>query len=231
MATRIKSLIGPCSGREASCARREVLKSVAQAVPTYSMIELLSSLQDNLQEDEIGNSKLLVRKLADSWHIHELRWERLIQHKSVGGMGFRDLHLFNKAMLGKQGWGLVTRPKSLYARVLKGRYYHDGDFMGDIRRKHSSHTWRAILDRKEVLGSGMIKWIGNGASTNIWRDQWIHLHFDARPITLGNGQEISLVSELMTASGHWNKEIIRDTFLPIDVEAILRIPIKAQDEV
>ena len=82
-------------------------------------------------------------------------------------MDFRDLHLFNKAMLGKQGWRLVTRPKSLYARVLKGRYCHDGDFMGDTRRKHASHTWHAILVEKEVLGKGMIKWIGNGTSTNI----------------------------------------------------------------
>ena len=36
--TRIRNLIGTWSGREASCAGREVLvKSVAQAVPTYSM--------------------------------------------------------------------------------------------------------------------------------------------------------------------------------------------------
>ena len=38
MATRIKNLVGTWSGREASCAGREVLlKYVAQAVPTYSM--------------------------------------------------------------------------------------------------------------------------------------------------------------------------------------------------
>lgn len=36
--TKIKELIGGWSGREASCAGREVLlKSVAQVVPTYSM--------------------------------------------------------------------------------------------------------------------------------------------------------------------------------------------------
>jgi hypothetical protein len=33
------------------------------------------------------------------------------------------------AMLGKQGWQLLTRPESLCARVLKGRYFHDGDFL------------------------------------------------------------------------------------------------------
>ena len=50
MATRIKNLVGTWSGREASCAGREVLlKYVAQAVPTYS--ELLPSIQDDVQKD------------------------------------------------------------------------------------------------------------------------------------------------------------------------------------
>jgi len=50
MATRIKNLVGAWSGREASYARCEVLlKSVAQAVPTYS--ELLPSIQDDVQKD------------------------------------------------------------------------------------------------------------------------------------------------------------------------------------
>ena len=63
MATRIKNLVGTWSGREASCAGREVLlKSVAQAVPTYS--ELLPSIQDDVQKDEINNCKLLVAEFS-----------------------------------------------------------------------------------------------------------------------------------------------------------------------
>ncbi|KAE8781173.1 Alanyl-tRNA synthetase [Hordeum vulgare] len=38
-----------------------------------------------------------------------------------GGMGFRNLHLFNLAMLGKHDWRLLTKPDSLCARVLKAR--------------------------------------------------------------------------------------------------------------
>lgn len=224
MATRVKGLIGSWSGRQASCVGREVLiKSVAQAVPTYSMSCFLLA-KTTCKKLRAAISNYWWGGSVDNRHLHWLRWERLTQHKSVGGLGFRDLHMFNKAMLGKQGWRLLTRPESLCARMLKGRYFHDGDFMGNTRRGHASHTWRAILAGKEVLAKGLIKRIGNGASTEIWNDRWIPLHFDARPLTPADGQVVNLVSDLMSADGHWNEELIRQIFIPVDAEAILRTP-------
>jgi len=56
------------------------------------------------------------------------------------------------------------------------------------------------------------------------------MHFDARPITLGVGQEVTHVSELMTDTGQWDEQMIRAIFLPIDARAILRIPVRPQEE-
>ena len=36
--------------------------------------------------------------------IKWMDWDRLCAHKSIGGMGFRNVREFNIAMLGKQGW-------------------------------------------------------------------------------------------------------------------------------
>ena len=170
--TRVKQVVGSWSGRHASCAGREILlKSVAQAVPTYSMsCFLLSKTTCKKMRSTIAN--YWWGGSADNRRIHWLRWGGLTQHKSVGGMGFRDLHLFNKAMLGKQGWRLITRLDSLCARVLKGRYFHDGNFLDSTRKKHASHTWRAILAGREVLEKGLIRRIGDGTSTNIWQHRW-----------------------------------------------------------
>jgi hypothetical protein len=70
--------------------------------------------------------------------------------KCVGGIGFRDMRLFNIAMLGKQGWRLMTRPDSLCARVLKGRHFPNGDFITATKKRHTSHTLACHSSGKEL---------------------------------------------------------------------------------
>jgi hypothetical protein len=97
-----------------------------------------------------------------------MSWERLNQPKKIGGMGFRDMWCFNLVMLGKQGWRLIERPHSLCARLLKGRYFHDSEFMRATKKKHASSTWQALLAGIEVLQQGLIRRIVNGKTTKIW---------------------------------------------------------------
>lgn len=156
---------------------------------------------------------------ADNRHMHWMAWEHLTEPKCKGGMGFRDLRSFNLAMLGKKGWRLISRPDSLCARVLKGRYFHDTEFMRATRKKHASRTWRAILASREALDHGLIKRISDGATTEIWGDRWIANHFGARPITPRVEGHPVFVSELMLEDGSWNEDLIRSLFLPIDAVA------------
>jgi len=188
ISTRIRKAIGTWSGREASWAGREVLlKSVAQAIPTYSMsCFLLSKTTYKKMRSPIAN--YWWGSSVDSKRMHWLKWDRLTYPKPLGGMGFRDMRNFNLAMLGKQGWRLLTKPDSLCARVLKGRYYHDGNFLTSTRKKHASQTWRSILAGHDVLMKGLIRRIGSGASTHIWRDRWLPDHFRGQPITPEDGQ-------------------------------------------
>jgi len=228
--TRIRNLIGTWSGREASQAGREVLlKSVAQAVPTYSMSCFLLS-KTTCKKVRSPMANYWWGSSANSKRIHWQSWERLTYPKAVGGMGFRDTRNFNLAMLGKQGWRLLMFPDSLCARVLKGRYYNDSSFLTTTRKKHASHTWRAILAGREVLTQGLIRRIGNGETTLIWRDRWLPNHFSGQPLTPSEGQLVSRVGELLSENGQWDEALIRQIFFPIDAEAILRTPVRPNHE-
>ncbi|GJM91105.1 hypothetical protein PR202_ga07449 [Eleusine coracana subsp. coracana] len=169
--SRVTGLIGGWSGREASCAGREVLlKSVAQVVLTYSMSCFLLPGK-TCKKTRTAVVNYWWGSSADNRHMHWQSWERLTQPKIKGGMGFRELKSFNAAMLGKQGWRLITKPESLCARILKGRYFHDGEFIHATRKKHASQTWRAIMAGRDVLQQGLIRRICNGVHTNIWSDR------------------------------------------------------------
>lgn len=163
---------------------------------------------------------------ADSRAIHWRKWKELTLPKCHGGMGFRDIKHFNVAMLGKQGWRLMTAPDTLCARVLKGKYYPNGDFLSARLKRNSSHTWRAILTGRNVLNQGLIRCIGDGESTNIWHDRWIPGRVGGKPVYQRPSATAVRVSELLSVDGHsWDDAALRNNLLCMDVQAIKSIPL------
>ncbi|KAL0413688.1 UNVERIFIED_CONTAM: hypothetical protein Sradi_1570500 [Sesamum radiatum] len=63
--------------------------------------------------------------------VHRVNGKKLCTSKAQGGMGFRDLHAFNLAILSKQVWRLLFFPNSLLNRVLRARYFPDGKVWHD----------------------------------------------------------------------------------------------------
>jgi hypothetical protein len=131
-------------------AKETMIKSVLQAKSTYNMSCF------NLSK---GTCSKIVSIMAKFWwggcldkkSMHWLAWDKISIPKGADGMGFRDMAAFNVALLGKQGWRLMSSPDSLLAQVLIGRYYHSGDFMNATAPRTASRTWRAILAGREAL--------------------------------------------------------------------------------
>ena len=43
--------------------------------------------------------------------------------KEQGGLGFRDLVMFNKAHIVKQVWRILKNPESLTTRIMQAKYF------------------------------------------------------------------------------------------------------------
>jgi hypothetical protein len=75
----------------------------------------------------------------------------LMKPKGQGGIGFRDLRVFNQALLARQAWRLIQFPDSLCARVLKAKYYPQRELIDTVFLGDASPTWRAIEHGLDLL--------------------------------------------------------------------------------
>lgn len=135
--------------KKLSVAGKEILiKAIAQAIPSYAMSCFL--LPKKNCDDMMCNKSLMVGDTEER-HMHWLAWHKMCVPKQDGGMGFRDLHSFNLAMLGKQCWRNITNPESLCARILKAKYFPNTNLMHVQKKEGSCFTWQSILAGRDTL--------------------------------------------------------------------------------
>jgi hypothetical protein len=77
--------------------------------------------------------------------------------KYLGGMGFRDMELFNLALLARQAWRILENPSTLSAQILKAFYYPFTDFLNASLGSSPSQVWRAIVGGRDILKLGLIR--------------------------------------------------------------------------
>jgi hypothetical protein len=104
---RINSWSSKCLSK---VGREVMIKFVLQAIPSYVMSlfqipdTLITSIERMINSFWWGHGRTTHRGI--NW----LSWEKLSMHKTYGGMGFKDLSVFNLAMLGKQAWKFLPEP-------------------------------------------------------------------------------------------------------------------------
>ncbi|XP_019099570.1 PREDICTED: uncharacterized protein LOC104783445 [Camelina sativa] len=220
---RLNSRTNAWSAKLLSKGGKEVLlKSVAQAIPTYVMSCFL------LPQNVIGKLRGAISKFwwstkNNNRGIHWIAWDKICVPLSCGGLGFRDLKEFNLALLAKQLWRLLRFPNSLLCRVLKGRYFRYSNPIDVGRANSPSFGWRSIIAAKPLLQKGLRKNIRSGFSTRVWTDNWIPA-VPPRPAKDNGGPRDSnlYVNHLIDfETKEWKQDKLKEVVDPQDIPLIL----------
>ncbi len=210
-----------------SQAGREILiKAVIQAISTYAMSVFqfpaglcadICSMANRFWWGQMGGNR----------KIHWVGKHKLIKPKLEGGMGFRDIHLFNKALLARQGWRLLQHPDSLIHKLLKAKYFPHTSFLEASVPGGASFVWRSICEANVVLKAGLRWRVGTGSRINIWKDAWLPTPTTHRVLTpirvLAESATVDCLIDLETM--RWDGTLLDAIFLPRDKEIIQAIPL------
>ena len=149
--------------------------------------------------------------------------------KERGGLGFRDLKLFNLALLAKQGWRLQTNSSSLFCRVFRTKYFPHGSFVEADMGRNPSYAWKSLMAAQGVVRKG-IRWqVGDGKSIRVWCDKWVPKPSTYMVVSLETQSPwVILVKDLINRGiFKWDADLVNRCFNAKDASAILGIPLSS----
>lgn len=208
--------------------KEHLLKSVIQSIPTY-MMSLFSIPEGILNEINSMCARFWWGSRGTERKMHWISWEKLCLPKSHGGLGFRELKVFNQALLAKKGWRLLCDTSSLVHRVMSARYYPHDSFLEARRGFDPSYIWRSIWGAKSLLLEGL-KWrVGNGEKIGVWDEAWL-LDDSSSIVPTSNIESPAdlRVADLINDEGAWDEEALALHFTAADAALVRDIPLSVR---
>ncbi|GJS59063.1 RNA-directed DNA polymerase, eukaryota, reverse transcriptase zinc-binding domain protein [Tanacetum coccineum] len=102
----------------------------------------------------------------------KVAWENVCLPKHQGGLGLKNLNIWNEVLMSKHLWNLASCKDSLWVQwvnvvKLKGRSIWEVNV-----ESNSSCGWKQILSLRDKMRSHIVNQIGNGEKTFFWHDNW-----------------------------------------------------------
>lgn len=171
---KIKNRLQGWTANLISKARKATLiKSVAQAVPTYAMSSFL--LPKNICSDMDG----IIRRYWWSANPNATgfmalkSWNEICTPKAMGGLGFRKFHDFNIALISKLSWSLANEDERLWTSILKAKYLRGKSFFEHAIPRNCSKIWRGIVAGRDTIKLNACFFVGDGCGISPFKDPWI----------------------------------------------------------
>jgi len=135
---KVKARLSARNGKCLSFAGRLCLiKLVLTSIPLFylSFYKAPKSICDKISSIQ---RSFLWAWGKDNKHISWVRWENVCKSQEEGGLGVKDVRKFNRALLAKWKWRLMSEEKGKWKEISLSKYYSDD---GSNQGYGSQHSW------------------------------------------------------------------------------------------
>ncbi|GAU37021.1 hypothetical protein TSUD_207270 [Trifolium subterraneum] len=161
--------------------RITLINSVLASLPLYffsffkASICVLNQLV-SIQRNFLWGGGLEEKKMC--W----VKWDHVCLPRDLGGLGVKNLKLFNIALLSKWKWRCVNDSEAVWKEVLRHRYGHLSSFILNgvpiSSNFKTSIWWKDMVNIGETFGYDWFQSntriiVGNGNNIAFWTNRWL----------------------------------------------------------
>lgn len=204
--------------------RVTLINSVLASVPVFSLKAIPLPLSVSKAIDKVNMNFLWGHTTNKKAHL--ISCGCITKPKRYGDLGICQTHKANLAFFISTVWCLWCNPYSLWASVLKAKYFPSTDIWNAQSHPHQSPTWKFILRaRDEILKH--VAWINSGNFLSLWYDKWclgtsLREHFVG---PLPEDWDCMRVADIISPNRNWDLSLFSHSFPQSLVDLIFSIPL------
>ena len=102
-----------------------------------------------------------------------IAWSQVCKPKEAGGLGFKLLAVWNRALIANHLWDIALPKDSLWVRWIQMHYLRGSNLW--IANPNARWSWvlRKIMKLRPQIRPFIKSAVGDGARVNSWEDDWL----------------------------------------------------------
>ncbi|GKA14013.1 hypothetical protein Tco_0693659, partial [Tanacetum coccineum] len=158
----------------------------------------------------IGRTRLCLKLYAEllGFCLFASQTDSICKPKEQGGLGLKDLGVWNEVLMTKRLWNVVVKKDTLWIKQIYKEKLKDKSIWEAECDSNCTMGWKNILSLRVKIRKH-VRWkVGNGRSVNVWHENWCSVsplsdYIDSRDIYNARLNNNCTINDIIN-EGRWN---------------------------
>ncbi|XP_026398797.1 uncharacterized protein LOC113294610 [Papaver somniferum] len=209
--TQIQAVVGTMDNFQLGCLK----------IP-YKSIKKLEPLQRNYWWNKPSSKGCKI-----------IGWSEVSKPKRMGDLGFKNIKLFNEALLTKLAWRMLHEKDAKWVQMLQARYFQNSDPLYGRIKKKGTWNWQGIQQGLSWIRKFHVWEVGDGSTIEVGKGHWFGDY--SQDVTLQNLSMQATNFKVSDFIDHpnrsWRQDTLSQLFTSTQISQIMDIRIPPQPDV